>query len=87
MIETLAWIRAGTGPKRFTCGIVLWDDVVIEAAPIVGYMKRQKWTRDRVREYCAERGWEISVVHQVERHGVDAQGRSSFEVERTKARR
>lgn len=67
MIEILAWIDARTGPKRFTAGIVLWDDIVIEAAPIVHYMKRQKWTRDRVRQYCAEKGWEISVVHQVTR--------------------
>lgn len=62
MIEILAQIHA---TKGFTAGIVLWDDVVIEAAPIVRYMK--KWTRARVREYCSQRGWEISVVHRIER--------------------
>lgn len=66
MIEILAQIHA---PKGFTAGIVLWDDVVIEAAPILHYMKRQKWTRDRVRTYCAQKGWEVSVVHRLERRG------------------
>jgi hypothetical protein len=66
VLEILAQIRSPTAPK-FTAGIVLWDDKVIEAAPIVLYMKKQKWTRSRVREYCAKKGWEISVVHQVER--------------------
>lgn len=64
MIEILAQIHS---QKVFTAGIVLWDDVVIEAAPIVFYMKRQRWTRKRVRDYCASKGWEISVVHQIER--------------------
>ncbi len=63
MIEILAMIDA----PHFHAGIVLWDDVVIEAAPIVIYMKRQKWTRARVRDYCAEKGWTVSVVHQVRR--------------------
>ena len=73
--EILACIRSDGKPK-FTCGIVLWDDVVIEAAPIVGYMKKQKWARDRVRSYCKERGWSISVIHETKRHttldGLDA---------------
>lgn len=66
--EILAQIVAGktATSKGFTAGIVLWDDKVIEVAPIVQYMKR--WPRSRVRDYCAERGWKISIVHQVERH-------------------
>ena len=66
MIEILAQIQAD-GDKPFTAGIVLWDGVVVEAAPIVGYMKKRKWTRDQVREYCNRRGWKIEVVHQLER--------------------
>lgn len=66
VIEILASIDAPP-PANFCCGIVLWDDVVIEAAPIVGYMKKQKWSRDRVRDYCNKRGWKIEVVHRVER--------------------
>jgi hypothetical protein len=54
--ETLAAIDA----PHFFCGIVLWDDRVIEAAPIVKYMKR--WDRARVREYCRGKGWKVSVV-------------------------
>lgn len=70
MIETLAQIESD-GKPVFTAGIVLWDDRVIEAAPIVGYMKRRKFTRDQVRNYCAKRGWRVSVVHQMERPGHD----------------
>lgn len=60
-IETLAQITA----PHFTAGIVLQDDRVTEAADIVRYMKR--WSRDRVRNYCAGKGWRIVVVWQMER--------------------
>ena len=63
MIETLATIDA----PHFHAGIVLFDDVVVEAAPIVHYMKKGKWRRERVRNYCQQQGWKISVVHQIER--------------------
>ena len=56
MTEVLAQIRA----DNFTAGIALRDDRVVEAAPIVKYMKG--WKRDSVRSYCKERRWEISVV-------------------------
>jgi hypothetical protein len=78
VIEILAQISA----KHFTAGIVLWDGKVIEAAPVVGYMKKQKWTRDRVRAYCAEKGWQISVVHEMRRTDLDAQGRATMELKR-----
>ena len=63
MTEILAQITA----PHFVAGIVLWDDVVVEAAPIVGFMKKGKWTRAVVRDYCERKGWEIKVVHQIER--------------------
>jgi hypothetical protein len=63
IIEILAQIEA----PHFCAGIVLWNDRVIEAAPILSYMKRQRFTRDEVRAYCAKRGWEISVVSKTER--------------------
>jgi hypothetical protein len=68
VIEILAQIagKHRTG-KNFHAGIVLWDDLVIEAAPIVHYMKRGKWDRDRVRAHCLEKGWTIDVVHRMER--------------------
>jgi hypothetical protein len=59
--EILAQIRA----DHFTAGIVLWDGQVIEAAPIVRYMKG--WPRDRVRDYCKQKKWDISVVHEMKR--------------------
>lgn len=63
MTEVLAQIKA----PHFTAGIVLWDDIVVEAAPIVGFMKKGKWTRTVVREYCKSKGWKISVIHEIER--------------------
>ena len=64
MIETLAQIKA----PNFTVGIVLHDDVVIETAPMVRYMRR--WSRDRVRAFCQEKGWPVAVVYQVEAETV-----------------
>ena len=64
VIEILAQIKA----PHFTAGIVLWDDEVIEADPIVGYMKKGKWTRSVVRDYCERKGWKVSVIHQIERN-------------------
>lgn len=70
MIEILAQIRAPK-PHQFIAGLVLWDDTVVEAAPIIGFMKRGRWTRAVVRDYCQRKGWEISVVHEMQRpdHG------------------
>lgn len=60
-IEILAAIDA----PHFYAGVVLWDDKVVEAADIVKYMRG--WSRSRVRDYCAQKGWTISVVNQTER--------------------
>lgn len=45
---------------HFNCGIVLENDCVIEAAPIVKYMRG--WSRGKVRDYCAKKHWKIAVV-------------------------
>jgi hypothetical protein len=60
MIEILAQITA----EHFTAGLVLHDDDVVEAAPIIGYMQKGRWTRAVVRDYCARKGWTITVVRQ-----------------------
>ena len=67
MIEILAQIDAPKNSKDngFCVGIVLWDDVVVEASGVVKFMKR--WSRGKVRHYCATRGWTVTVVHQLER--------------------
>jgi len=65
MIETLAQIAGDSRKGSFTAGIVLFDDVVVEAAPIVRYMKG--WTRQRVRSYAGQRKWTVSVVHEIKR--------------------
>jgi hypothetical protein len=77
MIEVLAQIRAPK-PKQFVAGLVLWDGIVVEAAPIIYFMKRGKWTRSKVREYCEAKGWTVSVVHEVRRgsHGAEGATRS-----------
>jgi hypothetical protein len=61
MTETLAQIEA----SHFCAGIVLWDDRVVETAPIVRYMR--DWSRDRVRTYCLKKGWRVSVVRELTR--------------------
>jgi hypothetical protein len=70
--EILAQIKA-PAPRSFTAGLILQNNVVVETAPILSYMKRQKWTRDRVRNYCHENGWTIKVIYEVQkpkpRHG------------------
>ena len=60
MIETLAQIKA----PHFTAGLVLHDDDVVEAAPIIGYMKKGRWTRAVVRDYCQQKGWAVSVIRE-----------------------
>jgi hypothetical protein len=60
MIEILAEIQSDDPP--FTAGLVLHDDDVVEAAPIIRYMERGRWTRAVVRDYCERRGWTIRVV-------------------------
>jgi hypothetical protein len=61
MKEMLAEVDA----PHFNCGIVLQDDRVIEAADIVKYMRQ--WSRARVREYCAGKGWKVSVIWEMDR--------------------
>jgi hypothetical protein len=61
MRETLVVIDA----PHFFAGLILWDDRVVEAADIVKYMRR--WSRDRVRNYCAQKGWKILVVQEHQR--------------------
>jgi hypothetical protein len=65
MIEILAAIRGETSKGSFHAGLVLWDDKVVETAPILGRMKG--WSRDRVRNYCRDHDWKISVVWEMQR--------------------
>jgi hypothetical protein len=68
VIDILAQIEAppSQGKPGFCAGIVLRGERVIEAAPIIGYMARQRWTRDRVRHFCREKGWKVTVVTKTE---------------------
>lgn len=62
IIETLAQI---TTPDGKCGGLVLWDNTVVEAADVFKYMR--KWSRDRVRSYCQQRGWKVSLVWEMVR--------------------
>jgi hypothetical protein len=64
--EILAQVR---GP-HFCAGIVLFDDKVVEAAPIVRRFKGR--SRDQVRAECKRLGWSVSVVWQMQREDVTA---------------
>lgn len=59
---TLAAIDA----PHFYAGIVLRDNRVIRAAPIVDYMRVQRWSRARVRLYCERKSWKVSVVRETQ---------------------
>ncbi len=45
---------------HFYCGLVLSNDRVVRAAPIVRYMVG--WPRRRVEGYCRARNWRIETV-------------------------
>ena len=62
MKEILAAIDA----PHFYAGIVLQNDRVVEAADIVKYMR--KWSRDKVRDYCQNKNWRVSVISETERY-------------------
>lgn len=47
---------------HFTAGVLVRDDRVVEAAPIVGYM--HNWSRSRVEDYCSKKSWEVTEVGQ-----------------------
>ena len=66
VIETLAQISTPGGERKpFVAAILLWDDKVIEAAPILRFMKG--WMRDNVRTHCAHKGWKVKVVTETKR--------------------
>jgi hypothetical protein len=54
--EILAQVRS----DYFTAGIILVSDKVELAAPIIGFMRN--WSRDRVRDYCVKKKWDVEIV-------------------------
>jgi len=66
MTETLICITA----PHFTAGIVARDGRVIEAAPIVRFMKG--WNGERVATYCKRKGWKWERLWTHE-HNADGQ--------------
>lgn len=45
---------------HFVAGLLLSENRVQEAAPIIRYMIG--WPRARVREYCHRKGWQVRIV-------------------------
>jgi hypothetical protein len=43
----------------FVAGVVFKTNIVCEAAPVVYYMEKEKWTRKQVLMYIKKRGWTI----------------------------
>ncbi len=58
-----ASVLAAIDAPHFYAGIILEQDVVIQAAPIVKYMRG--WSRDRVRDYCRQKRWTVQIVREV----------------------
>jgi len=54
-------VLAQVTAPHFCAGVVLTNDVVTEAAPILRYMVG--WSRDRVRDYASGKGWQVKVVN------------------------
>lgn len=63
MKETLAQVTT----PHFVAGLVLWGDRCVEAADVIRYMALQRWSRERIRDYCERQGWRVEVVHVLER--------------------
>ena len=59
-MKLLAQIETPPGRRTFTAGLVLVDDVVTEAAPIVRSLLGR--SRSFVRDYAARHGWSVTVV-------------------------
>lgn len=43
--------------RHFVAGVVAYNNVVTEAAPILAYMRG--WSTLRVWEYCTRKGWSV----------------------------
>jgi hypothetical protein len=46
--------------EHFCAGLVLENEICVDAAPIIKYMLG--WNRERIRNYCRKKGWRAIVV-------------------------
>ncbi len=53
--KSYVWIDGGDEIGGFFCSVCLNDGVVYYAPPIVDYVVG--WSRERLMDYCCERGW------------------------------
>jgi hypothetical protein len=54
--ESLIWISA----PHFTAGLIMIDDRVRVAAPILAYMR--PWGAKRILRYCKTQGWKVHTT-------------------------
>jgi len=62
MNDLLAVVQWSDSRGQFWCGIVLREDVVVEAASALKFMRG--WSRSKVRSFVQARGWTVRVVSQ-----------------------
>lgn len=46
----------------FCAGLVTYDDKVVEAAPIIGYMRSANWDINHVKSYVAKKNWKWEKI-------------------------
>lgn len=62
MMRHVTEILAQISAPDFVAGLVLVDDKVTKAAPILRFMRG--WSRDAVRSHCQFKAWDVRVVWQ-----------------------
>jgi hypothetical protein len=60
--ETLIVLEAR---GQFVAGLVLHNDLVIEGADILNYMRKQRWSKAQVWCYAKSKGWKCLVAHEM----------------------
>lgn len=46
--------------EYFVCGASIRNNYVVEAAPIISYMK--KWDSTKVFQYCKKKNWSLEIT-------------------------
>lgn len=48
--------------RFFVAGAVLENNRVVRAAPIIGYMEKDYWTLQQIKDYCKKRHWFFQII-------------------------
>lgn len=44
---------------HFCAAVIVENDRVVRAAPILGYMRAKSWSEQQVLDYCKNKKWEV----------------------------